>query len=220
MLLAARRCAPTAHARVPVRRRATLTACTRISRARTTTSAVRLMPRNCNSTLLACSLLLVCATDDLQKGLRPRKSVRTAMQHEVAMYAIAQKEGLGFDKAVETCKARMARYQVVPNMLIVPPQARHAHFAFAIRATARRLLISLLPTRSSSSTSPRRRTRRSTSPSRARRARPTSRRASTATRRAPSAAAASSPRRPSRSTTRPTRSRCCSARPRSASSTA
>ena len=38
------------------------------------------------------------------------------------MYAIAQKEGLGFDKAVETCKARMARYQVVPNMLIVPPQ--------------------------------------------------------------------------------------------------
>ena len=29
---------------------------------------------------------------------------------------------LGFDKAVETCKARMARYQVVPNMLIVPPQ--------------------------------------------------------------------------------------------------
>ena len=34
------------------------------------------------------------------------------MQHEIAMYAIAQKEGLGFDKAVETCKARMARYQV------------------------------------------------------------------------------------------------------------
>ena len=35
--------------------------------------------------------------------------------------AIAQKEGLGFDKAVETCKARMARYQVTPNMLVVPP---------------------------------------------------------------------------------------------------
>ena len=30
-------------------------------------------------------------------------------------------EGLGFDKAVETCKARMARYQVTPNMLVVPP---------------------------------------------------------------------------------------------------
>ena len=58
---------------------------------------------------------------DIQKGLRPRKAMRTAMQHEIAMYAIAQKEGLGFDKAVETCKARMARYQVVPNMLVVPP---------------------------------------------------------------------------------------------------
>ena len=41
------------------------------------------------------------------------------MQHEIAMYAIAQKEGLGFDKAVETCKARMARYNVTPNMLYV-----------------------------------------------------------------------------------------------------
>ena len=40
-------------------------------------------------------------------------------------YAITQKEGLGFDKAVEEAKARMARYQITPNMLIVPPQARH-----------------------------------------------------------------------------------------------
>jgi hypothetical protein len=59
---------------------------------------------------------------DLQKGLRPRRSVRTAMQHEIMFYAIAQKDGLGFDKAVEEAKSRMSRYQVTPNMLIVPPQ--------------------------------------------------------------------------------------------------
>jgi hypothetical protein len=29
----------------------------------------------------------------LQKGLRPRRSIRTAMAHEIAFYAIAQKEG-------------------------------------------------------------------------------------------------------------------------------
>lgn len=31
---------------------------------------------------------------DLSKGLRPRRSVRTAMQHEIMMYSIVQKEGV------------------------------------------------------------------------------------------------------------------------------
>ena len=31
---------------------------------------------------------------------------------------------LGFDKAVEEAKSRMARYNVTPNMLIVPPQEK------------------------------------------------------------------------------------------------
>ena len=31
-------------------------------------------------------------TDDMQKGLRPRRSVRMAMSHEVMFYAIVQKE--------------------------------------------------------------------------------------------------------------------------------
>jgi len=44
------------------------------------------------------------------------------MNHEVMMYAIAQKEQLGFDKAVEECKYRMSRYGVTPNMMIMPPQ--------------------------------------------------------------------------------------------------
>ena len=66
------------------------------------------------------------------------------MNHEVMMYAIAQKEQLGFDKAVEECSAsipaatttaplltfaslcaaeyRMSRYGVTPNMMIMPPQ--------------------------------------------------------------------------------------------------
>ena len=59
---------------------------------------------------------------DIQKGLRPRRSVRAAMAHEIMFYAITQKEGLGFDKCVEEAKSRMARYQITPNMLIVPPQ--------------------------------------------------------------------------------------------------
>ena len=49
---------------------------------------------------------------DLSKGLRPKRSVRTAMQHELAMYAIVQKDGLGLDKAIEECKHRMSRYSV------------------------------------------------------------------------------------------------------------
>jgi len=32
------------------------------------------------------------------------------------MYAIAQREGLGMDKAVEICKDRMSRYGVTPNV--------------------------------------------------------------------------------------------------------
>ena len=54
----------------------------------------------------------------------PRRNIRTAMQHEIMMYGIAQKEGLGLDKAVEECKFRMSRYGVTPNMLIIPPQVR------------------------------------------------------------------------------------------------
>ena len=66
------------------------------------------------------------------------------MNHEVMMYAIAQKEQMGLDKAVEECSAsmpatttivplltfaslcaaeyRMSRYGVTPNMMIMPPQ--------------------------------------------------------------------------------------------------
>ena len=59
---------------------------------------------------------------DLQKGLRPRRSVRTAMAHEINMYATVQKDQQGLDKAVEDVKYRMSRYSVTPNMMIVPPQ--------------------------------------------------------------------------------------------------
>jgi len=59
---------------------------------------------------------------DMQKGLRPRRSVRTAMAHEVNMFAIVQKDQMGLDKAVEEVKYRMSRYSVTPNMIIIPPQ--------------------------------------------------------------------------------------------------
>lgn len=59
---------------------------------------------------------------DRMKNLRPRRNIKTAMNHEIMMYAICQKEEMGFDKAVEECKFRMSRYGVTPNMLVVPPQ--------------------------------------------------------------------------------------------------
>jgi len=59
---------------------------------------------------------------DLQKSLRPRRNVKTAMQHEIAFYGIVQKEGLGMDKAIEDSKYRMKRYGVEPDLLCVPPQ--------------------------------------------------------------------------------------------------
>ena len=46
----------------------------------------------------------------MAKGLRPKRSIRNAMQHEIAMYGIAQREPLGMDKAIEICKDRMSRY--------------------------------------------------------------------------------------------------------------
>ena len=41
------------------------------------------------------------AADDRSKNLRPKRNIKTAMQHEIMLYGIAQKEQMGFDKAVE-----------------------------------------------------------------------------------------------------------------------
>lgn len=59
---------------------------------------------------------------DIMKGLRSKRSIKHAMQHDIMMYGIVQKQGLGFDRAVEESKCRMARYQVTPDMIVVPPQ--------------------------------------------------------------------------------------------------
>tara|TARA_B110000858_G_scaffold134563_1_gene152967 strand:- start:3955 stop:5772 length:1818 start_codon:yes stop_codon:yes gene_type:complete len=56
------------------------------------------------------------------KNLRSKRNIKTAMNHEIMLYGIAQKEQMGFDKAVEECKYRMSRYGVTPNMLVLPPQ--------------------------------------------------------------------------------------------------
>ena len=37
---------------------------------------------------------------------RPKRNIKTAMNNEIMLYGIAQKEQLGFDKAVEECSAR------------------------------------------------------------------------------------------------------------------
>lgn len=57
---------------------------------------------------------------DLRKSLLPRRNLRAAMRHEINTYACVQKEGRGFDKAIEDAKARMMRYNVRPNMMILP----------------------------------------------------------------------------------------------------
>ena len=45
------------------------------------------------------------APADRAKNLRPKRNIKTAMNHEIMLYGIAQKEQLGFDKAVEECSA-------------------------------------------------------------------------------------------------------------------
>jgi len=59
---------------------------------------------------------------DKTHSVRPRRNVRQAMQHEVSMYAIAQRDERGLDRAVEEAKYRMKRYGVTPNLLVIPPQ--------------------------------------------------------------------------------------------------
>lgn len=69
---------------------------------------------------------LTCENHDfsyeMTRGLVPRRTIVGAMRHELSMYAIVQKDGRGFDRAVEDAKARMARYHVTPNMIIIAPQ--------------------------------------------------------------------------------------------------
>ena len=74
---------------------------------------------------------------DRNKNLRPKRNIRTAMNHEVMMYAIAQKEQLGFDKAVEECKYRMSRYGVTPNVNQPPTRT----YALPIRTHGHRLTL-------------------------------------------------------------------------------
>lgn len=61
-------------------------------------------------------------TWDFRKGLRNKRNIKQAMNHEIMLYGICQKEQMGFDKCVEECKYRMSRYGVTPNMLVLPPQ--------------------------------------------------------------------------------------------------
>ena len=59
---------------------------------------------------------------DVTRGLTTGLSLLAQHKNDIAMYAVVQKDGRGFDRAVESAKAQMARYHVKPNMLIVPPE--------------------------------------------------------------------------------------------------
>jgi hypothetical protein len=87
---------------------------------------------------------------DIQRGLRPARSLKVAMQHEVLMYAGtpsprlnltsgspctlsdvscsactgAMKEGLSFDRLVEEAKMRMGRYNVTVSLSLFRRQPR------------------------------------------------------------------------------------------------
>ena len=169
--------------------------------------ASRSAPRCVTRSWCACH-----ATSDLPVACRPTQPAYVRPQ----FYAISQKEGLGFDKAVEEAKARMSRYQVTPNMLIVPPQLLlymatapeekiKCVFCLACVCLARGSPRVLPPTTGFRM--------------RARRGRRTLRAACRATRRGPSAGWASTRRCRTRCRTTPTRCRCCSARRRWASFT-
>ena len=89
------------------RRPATSTRSTLTCRRPTTTSPVRHTPHTPPWRLHACSHArrVVCCADDRAKNLRPKRNIKTAMNNEIMLYGIAQKEQLGFDKAVEECSA-------------------------------------------------------------------------------------------------------------------
>ena len=61
---------------------------------------------------------------DGRKHLLDRRAIRQSCTHEINMFACLQKEGRGFDKAVEESKARMRRYNHggMPNMLVIDPR--------------------------------------------------------------------------------------------------
>ena len=97
------------------------------------------------SSTYPCLFVLIFPVNyDRAKNLRPKRNIKTAMQHEIMMYGCAQKEVMGLDvrhrlchsfypmhtraplltnvlafvlqKAVEECKYRMSRYGVTPNV--------------------------------------------------------------------------------------------------------
>jgi hypothetical protein len=59
---------------------------------------------------------------DLRRGLMSRQSVMNAMRHEIDLFGIVQLERFGADRALEQTRSMMARSQVTPDTIIVPPE--------------------------------------------------------------------------------------------------
>jgi hypothetical protein len=59
---------------------------------------------------------------DMSKGLRPHRNIMAAMQKEVDMYCCLQLNDRGLDVMIEKGKQWMARYNVSPTALIIPPE--------------------------------------------------------------------------------------------------
>lgn len=61
---------------------------------------------------------------DLTRHLLPQHYLLGQMKRDIEPFSVIQKEksGRGFDLCIEKAKARMARYGVRPNILIVPPE--------------------------------------------------------------------------------------------------
>ena len=56
------------------------------------------------------------------RGLIPRRFLLQALREEVASFAVAQKDGRGFERIIEAAKMKMGLYHVKPDSIIIAPQ--------------------------------------------------------------------------------------------------
>ena len=84
---------------------------------------------------------------DRLKNLRPRKNIRAAMNHEIQMFACAQKEQQGLDKAVEECSASTPATADAAPLLTLVALLRRRVPDVAVRCHAQRAHPTPIPPR-------------------------------------------------------------------------
>ena len=85
-------------------------------------------------------------TDDIQKGLRPKRSIRGAMAHDISMYAIVQKEGCAAILLCHGVRPLCLRARLLPRAALAWTR-RLRRPSLAWRATRSRPICSWCPRR-------------------------------------------------------------------------